>query len=195
MYIKGYRRAFESGRSFQEFLEAARANRELWDAMARRADPDPAAVRRIRSLGGGWRLLALADDWCGDAVNILPVVSRLVDEAEGLELRIVGREEHPGLMERHLTGDSRSIPVLVLLDSQYRPHGWWGPRPRELQAWFEAEGRSLPKEERYRKLRRWYARDRGVAVSSEIADLLWCGATGEEPPYRGTRPCPSLRAA
>lgn len=190
-----YRIAFEQGRPFGAFLRQTRANRDLWHAVSARAAVSTEAVKRIDAVPGRWRLLALADDWCGDAVNILPVVARVAEATENLELRVVGRDEHPGLMERHLTNGSRSIPVLILLDEAHRPKGWWGPRPAELQAWFEATGRALPVEDRYRELRRRYARDRGAGIAREIADLVECAATGDEPAYSGTRPCASLVAA
>ena len=53
----------------------------------------------------------------------------------GLELRIVLRDEHPEVMDRYLTNGSRSIPIVIALDEEFRELGHWGPRPRELQAW------------------------------------------------------------
>lgn len=190
-----YEEAFAAGLTLEEFVATATGNRDLWVAMAKRARVAVPEVARCADLGGRWRLLALAEAWCGDAVNILPVVARLAEAAPNLELRIVGREDHPELMERHLTRGSRSIPVVVLLDEAGNPRGWWGPRPAALQAWFEEEGRSLPKDVRYRELRRWYARDRGATIAREIVDLVWCGARAEGPEYAGNEPCPGLRAA
>lgn len=191
-----YEQAYREGTTFEAFLEGAEKNRELWHAMAPRARVPIETVERTRSVPGDWRLLAIADDWCGDAVNILPVVARLVEQVDTLELRIVGRESRPDLMDRHLTNGSRSIPVLILLDDQGVCRGWWGPRPSELQAWFEAEGRPLPKDERYRELRRWYARNRGVAIADEIAELITCATLPEARDCSdATHPCPDRLAA
>jgi hypothetical protein len=128
-------------------------------------------VARVRHVPGDPRLLVLGDDWCGDAVNTMPVIAG-VAAAAGVALRVVGREQIPGLMERHLTHGTRSIPKAILLGRAGEPLGSWGPRPTELQAWFERQGRGLPKEERTLELRRWYARDRGASTAREIADLL-----------------------
>ena len=188
-----YDEIFAMGRSFDQFLEGTVANGELWHALARRAVHNAPADHPIAAVSGQWRLLVIADDWCGDAVNVLPVVARLASSAN-IELRIVGRDEHTGLMDRHLTKGSRSIPVVILLDREGRPRGWWGPRPRPLQDWFDRAGRPLPKEERYRELRRWYARDRGDTIASEIAALIRCGASAAQNSYRGTEPCAELAA-
>lgn len=153
-------------------------------------------MQRARGLPGDWRLLAIADDWCGDAVNILPVVSQLVARIDTLALKIVSRESRPELMDRHLTNGSRSIPVLILLDDEGTCRGWWGPRPSELQAWFEAEGRPLPKEDRYRELRRWYARNRGAAIAEEVVALVACAVQADARDCGdGRRPCQDRLAA
>ena len=167
-----YEVAFEAGQSFSDFVESARANEVLWKELSARASVDAHAVERVRRSGGPWRLLVLADDWCGDALNTLPVIARLVEASEKIEMRIVPRDVYPEIRDRHLTNGSRSIPVAILLDVEGRPLGWWGPRPTRLQALFERALRSLPGKERYRELRKWYARDRGASTAREIADLF-----------------------
>lgn len=188
-----YESAFEAGSTFSSFLRDADAHRELWQAFAERARPFEDAAARIERVGGCWRLLVLADDWCGDAVNTLPVIARLAEESPHLELRIVPRDRFPELRDRHLTNGSRSIPIVIPLDGEGRPRGSWGPRPAELQARFDAELRALSKEGRYREIRRWYARDRGAATAHEIAGMIE-RAAGEG---RGSRliPCREQRAA
>ncbi len=190
-----YEQAYRDGTTFEEFLRAAEVNREFWHAMAARARVPATALARARELPGRWRLLAVSEDWCGDAVNILPVVARLVEQVDALELRIVDRDSHPDLMDRHLTNGNRSIPVLILLDDRGVCRGWWGPRPSELQALFEAEVRALPKPERYPVLRRWYARDRGEAIAREVVDMVACAALPDDDCEEATHPCPDRAAA
>ena len=161
-------------------MAAAHANCDLWVAMARRARATPEAVVRADALPGRRFLLVLNEDWCGDAVNTVPWIAALADASATLELRIVGRDANPDLMDAHLTGASRSIPVVIAYDAEFRELGWWGPRPAELQAWvLGPEGQALEKPERYREVRRWYARDRGRTTLLELIRLLECCATHE----------------
>ena len=60
----------------------------------------------------------------------------------------------------------------MVLDDDFRERGWWGPRPRELQDWVLTEGLALPSAERYREIRRWYARDGGRTTLEEVVALL-----------------------
>jgi hypothetical protein len=159
---------FTAGLTFPEFLAAAVANADLWRAVYARAHVQDAALARAAALGGPWHLLVLVEDWCGDAVNTLPVIGRLAEHASNIELRVVGRDANLDLMDAHLTNGSRSIPVVMILDSTYHERRWWGPRPATLQAWVMSEGRTLNKEDRYREVRRWYARDHGATTVDEI---------------------------
>ena len=56
-------------------------------------------------------------------------------------------------------------------------------------------GRGMEKGDRYRELRRWYARDRGVATAEAIADLIVCGSEKQGTSPTRDNPCDRLRAA
>lgn len=188
-----YLRAFSQGTDLDAFLADAQANRDMWHTMAHRVPAHDDASARLRQLGGCWKVLVLADDWCGDAVNTLPLATRLLEAGGTAEVRIVPREQFPELMDRHLTGGSRSIPVFILLGMDGTVRGSWGPRPRELQSRVETELRSLASDERYREIRRWYARDRGVSTIREIVEMV--ESASDPDPQAVSNQCPGERAA
>jgi len=161
---------FELGIPFPEYIAGTEKNRELWhDVYERvRLPEELPTLSEDRSI----RLLVIAEDWCGDAVNTVPVVARAA-EALGIELRVVARDEHLALMDQYLTdGRSRSIPVVIGIDAAGLEIGWWGPRPSELQAWVLGEGQSVPSADRYKEQRRWYVRDRGRTTLAELFATL-----------------------
>lgn len=166
------RERFESGADFEQYLAVVEKNRELWRGVWDRVVIPPDIAERVGTLGGTWHLVALSEDWCGDAVNLLPLVARLAQAVPGLSLRVLGRDDNLDLMDAHLTGTSRSIPVVILYDEAFNERGWWGPRPAPIQRWVMEEGLKLPSDDRYREIRRWYARDRGRTTLEEIATLL-----------------------
>ena len=173
---------FEKGDTFEQFLSKEFTNKLFWEQVYKRAVVGDDVLQRARALGGSWHLLALNEDWCGDSVNILPYVAKLVNAVPGFELRIVRRDENLDIMDAHLTGTSRSIPIIILLDADFRECGWWGPRPTELQKWVIEEGLKLPKEERYKQARAWYARDRGASTMNEIVSTFERCVRGNSPP-------------
>jgi len=87
-------------------------------------------------------------------------------------MRILARDENLDIMDTHLTGKSRSIPIVILLNNKFQDCGWWGPRPSPLQKWVLEKGLLLPKDERYKEIRRYYARDRGITTMHELVDML-----------------------
>lgn len=163
------REYWEAALPFEVWLEEVEANRELWRGIYERTRIEPEVVERV---DGPFRLLVLAEDWCGDAVNTVPWIARLAEQSDQLEVRVLRRDENPALMATHTTAGAHSIPVVMVLDAAYTEVGWWGPRPEELQAWVLEEGLALPKAERYKRVRTWYARDRGRTTVAEILALI-----------------------
>jgi len=163
---------FLEAASFEKLLGSVEKNAELWSAVWRHARVAEEYVRRVSVLPGRWHLLALSEDWCGDAVNTLPVVAKLVERTPNAELRVLGRDANPDLMDAHLTGFSRSIPVVIVLDATFEERGWWGPRPTVLQHWVSGQGQLLEKSTRYREARTWYARDRGQTTLDEVVSIM-----------------------
>ena len=163
---------FENAATFEQYLESVVKNRELWHGVYERARLPEDVLEEARRVPGSWHLVALSEDWCGDAVNTLPVIARLAAEA-GWDMRVMGRDENPDLMDTHLTnGRSRSIPVVIVYDEDLREVGWWGPRPGEIQSWVMSEGLAMASPERYKVVRGWYARDRGRTTLAELLDLF-----------------------
>jgi Thioredoxin len=147
-------------------------NADLWAAVWRRAVVGEEYLQRVAAVPGHWHLLVLSEDWCGDAVNTVPVVAKLAALSPNLELRVLARDENLDLMDAHLTGTSRSIPIVILLDADYRERDWWGPRPTALQDSVSGEWQVLEKSSRYREARMWYARDRGRTTLEEVVSML-----------------------
>jgi len=176
---------YHAAPEFRAYLESVVKNADLWHAVYRTSRVSDDLVTRARELPGRWKFLALTEDWCGDAVNTLPVLARLVEAVPTLELRLVGRDANPDLMDAHLSGTSRAIPVVMVLDEDLVEHGWWGSRPGPLQEWFLREGVLLEKGERYKQVRSWYARDRGRTMLDEVLriaeDALAAGVPGGAP--------------
>ncbi len=166
-------RSFWAGAdTFAQFSRDASENRGLWEGVYRTTPIPGWAVEKVGESGGSLRLLVIAEDWCGDAANTVPVLGKLGDEAEGIDVRIIRRDDNPEVMDRYLTNGARSIPIAILLDPEFNEIGYWGPRPKELQQWVMDNKDRIPKEERYPQVRRWYAKDKGESTLRELLELL-----------------------
>lgn len=156
--------------TFDAFVATCKAQHcGLWQGIYDLARVPDWALAAIPS-GVQRKLLVIAEDWCGDASNTVPVIAKFVDSAPGLELRVIPRDANPDLMDQYLTNGSRSIPIVVALDEQFQEIGHWGPRPTQLQAWVMANRGTTPKAELYPQVRKWYARDRGETTVREVLE-------------------------
>ena len=166
---------YEEGLKFLEFLNSVDAHETLWQETYARARLSGEALAAAKAIEGRWHFLVLAEDWCGDAIHVLPFLARLSEACPQFELRVLSRDENPDLMNAHLTHGTRSIPVVMILDENFQEVAWWGPRPEPLQDLFLREIKPLPKEERFPRVRAWFARDRGRTTLNEILSLVPAG--------------------
>lgn len=169
---------FEAALTFEQFSATVQRNKDLWQGVYRFATIPQQIIDRVGALKCRRHLLILVEDWCGDAANIVPPIVRLTEITARLDVRLLGRDANPDIMNAHLTNVSRSIPVVTVLDEQFVECGWWGPRPHELQRWVLDVGLAMPSVDRYRHIRAWYARDHARATLDEVVSLIErCSAT------------------
>lgn len=155
---------------FDRFVAEATTAQDLWRGVHRQARLPESAVEQALARAP-FRMLVLAEDWCNDAVSTVPILARLAEAVPGVELRILRRDEHPEVMDQYLSSGARAIPIVIVMTPACEELGHWGSRPAELTAWFEAN-RDLPKPDRNREVRRWYARDHGESTLREVLELV-----------------------
>jgi hypothetical protein len=165
-----FRALWDKGLSFEAFVASCKAEHcGLWQGIYNLARV-PEWARTAVPEGVERKLLVIAEDWCGDATNTVPIVAKLAGQVPGLELRVIQRDTNLDVMDRYLTNGSRSIPIVIALDENFQEVGHWGPRPTELQAWVMANRATMPKSELYPQVRKWYARDRGETTLREVLE-------------------------
>jgi hypothetical protein len=172
---------WDSASSLQSYIDGPIANQELWRTTTRLAKLSEEALARAASIGSPMRLIALVEDWCGDAMYTVPFAQRIVEANDLLSLRVLRRDLHDALMDTHRTNGSRSIPVIISFDESGAECAWWGPRPSPLQEWVIREGLSMEKPARYKAIRTWYARDRGETTVHELLSMLERPRTQDTP--------------
>src|SRR5579864_2164736 len=114
------RERFNQGISYQQFKDAMTVNREQLEANERGLQLTDEELQPFRTLLGTINVLAIADDWCGDVVANLPIMGRLAQECDKLNLRVFPKDQNMDLMNQYLNkGLYQSIPVLVFFDDDF----------------------------------------------------------------------------
>ena len=117
--------------------------------------------------------LVLTEGWCGDAAQNLPVIQKLAAENENIALKIVLRDEYLELMDLFLTNGGRSIPKVIVLDTQNNVQHTWGPRPTlatEMMTDYKAKNGSIDAQFK-QDLQVWYNKNKGQSVQEDFVNM------------------------
>ena len=129
------RERFMQGMTYDEFKAGMTRNQERFAASEQGAQLAAAYVAAFAGLAQPLHVLVLAEDWCGDVIDNLPVLGRLAQESGKLDLRIFLRDQNLDLMDQYLKqGQFRSIPVFAIFDDQFRDLGHFSERPESVTA-------------------------------------------------------------
>ncbi len=131
---------------------------------------------KLKTLNKSYLWIVLTESWCGDAAQILPILNKMVLEAnQKIELKLALRDENEDLMDHFLTNKAKAIPKLIIIDKATGSVvGDWGPRPQGAIDLIERykEKFGVIDETAKTELQLWYLHDKGVSTQNEIIQLL-----------------------
>jgi thiol-disulfide isomerase/thioredoxin len=130
---------------------------------------------KLKGLKNEYIWLVIAEGWCGDAAQILPILNKMALETNKIVLKIIFRDLNEDLMNHFLTNGARSIPKLLIIDKQTgKVCNDWGPRPEGalnlIKNYKAAHG--VVDEEAKTQLQMWYLHDKGLSVQNEVIDMM-----------------------
>jgi hypothetical protein len=132
-------------------------------------------IQKLNQINGDYIWLVISEGWCGDAAQILPVIYKMAELSEKIDLKIVFRDENDDLMNLFLTNGTKSIPKLIILDKNtLEVLGDYGPRPigaNQFMLDYKKEFGMID-EKAKSELQMWYFKDKGLSIQNEILELL-----------------------
>ena len=127
--------------------------------------------KNLEKLDKNYIWLVLAEGWCGDAAQILPVIYKMSELTENVSLKIALRDDNDVLMQHFLTNGGKAIPKLIILEADsLEVLADWGPRPhgaKQLILDYKVT-HGVVDETAKIELQKWYLHDKGVAIQNEI---------------------------
>lgn len=140
--------------------------------------PSQKLIDIVSSISSTQTWMFVTESWCGDSAQSLPIIAKAAALNDKINLQIVLRDENLEIMDRYLTNGSRSIPKLVVFDSDNNELFQWGPRPALAKNLFtKLKNDGAEKAEINREIHLWYAKDRGKEIDNELTNLLRCGTS------------------
>jgi len=129
----------------------------------------------LQNLSKEYTWLVISESWCGDAAQILPVINKMAEVSDKIDLRIVLRDDNEDLMNLFLTNGTKSIPKLIIIDKATNEVvNDFGPRPKgakQLILDYKA-AHGIVDETAKIELQKWYLQDKGISTQKEIIELL-----------------------
>ena len=186
--IINYKEYFDKGVSYAQYQENFQAEIAMGDKsrfakylpqnwsrqsrMDRKLSLREDLVATIKEIKKPLHWLVITEHWCGDASQINPIIQKVALESGGkIDLKFVYRDEDVRLINAHLTdGRSKSIPILLHMDADFKVLGIYGPRPAVAQKIVMdilAEGGDYNLD-----LHTWYARDKQQSIQDDLMDLI-----------------------
>ena len=151
-------------------LNARRMKR--WDKTLKISE---AHQKEVAELNHPITWLVITESWCGDAAHVMPVLNKLAELNDNIDLKIVLRDENLELMDMFLTNGGRAIAKLIMIDNETgEVMDTFGPRPSEATALvnnYKAEHGKLTPEFK-EDLQVWYNKNKGQNIIEDAVKML-----------------------
>jgi hypothetical protein len=124
------RERFEQGLTYDEYKAQMTRNKERFEENEQTVTFSDDDIQYFTELPQTLHVVVIAEDWCGDVINNVPIIGQLAAKTGKLDLRVFLRDQNTDLIDQYLKeGLYRSIPVLVFFDEDFRELGYWIERP------------------------------------------------------------------
>ncbi|MGH2665245.1 thioredoxin family protein [Flavobacterium sp.] len=159
----------------EELLKYSKLNETRMNRLDKTIHVGKSNEQALNALHNNYYWLVLAEGWCGDAAQLLPVFNKLANATHKIKLKILFRDENEALMNLFLTNGSRSIPKLIVIEKEtMQIKGTWGPRPEGatnlIKSYKQQYG--VVDETAKTELQLWYLHDKGLSTQKELITLM-----------------------
>lgn len=158
----------------EDLLNYSKLNDKRMDRLDKKLKISEETTIALSELNENFTLLVLAEGWCGDAAQILPVINKIAESSSKIDLKIVCRDENEALMNEFLTNGGKAIPKVIIVNNRNEVLNSWGPRPSVATSMvndYKTANGSLDADFK-KDLQIWYNKDKGNNTQKDLLELL-----------------------
>ena len=124
-----YRSKFEEGLDYKAYMKASKEQESSrWQPVYDRVLLTDEQKQLLGGFTRKMNVLCISGAWCGDCVRQGPVLGRIAEASDAIDLRFVDRDANPDLRDRlRILGGSR-VPVVIFLSEDFLECGHFGAR-------------------------------------------------------------------
>jgi len=158
-----------------ELLNYSKLNDRRMARLHKTLKVDETSKSYIQNITQDQTWLLITESWCGDAAQTTPMIDKVAELSENIDLQVVLRDENEALINQFLTNGNKAIPILVILDTKSKEVlGQWGPRPNlatKLVNDYKAAHGGLDAQFK-EDLQKWYNKDKGQDTLNDLLAVL-----------------------
>ena len=158
----------------EDLLKYSELNETRMNRLEKTIEVTDKTKTKLQNLDKKYIWLVLSEGWCGDAAQIVPVIHKMAEVTDKVELKIALRDDNDALMQHFLTNGGKAIPKLIVLDAETLEVVLdWGPRPhgaKQLILDYKA-AHGVVDEPAKIELQKWYLHDKGISIQNEIVEM------------------------
>ena len=123
------RAAHEDGLTYADYLTTGTADQQRhWTRVYDQAGLSDAQQLTLNEFTRQMRVIGVSGIWCGDCVQQCPLIQRIAEGSEAIDLRWVDRDEQAALAGAVRINAGHRVPVLIFCAEDYELVGWYGDR-------------------------------------------------------------------
>lgn len=157
-------------------LEATKINIQRFDRIYKTTALNEDLKNALKNIKTPQIWYLIVEGWCGDCAQIVPVIARIAEASDKVELKIILRDENPEFMDAYLTNGGKSVPKLISYNKHTGEELYqWGPRPQKIQAMvksFKQENPEVNHDEFVKNVHTWYAQDKTQSIQNDFLNIF-----------------------
>jgi thiol-disulfide isomerase/thioredoxin len=157
-------------------LEATKINIQRFERIYKTTVLEENLSNAIKNIKNSQAWYLIVEGWCGDCAQIVPVIAKIAEESNNIELKILLRDENSEFMDAYLTNGGRSVPKLISYDKRSGEEIYqWGPRPQKIQEMvknFKKENPTVSHDEFVKNVHTWYSQDRTQSIQNDFLNIF-----------------------
>ncbi|HGJ67103.1 TPA: thioredoxin family protein [bacterium] len=124
-----FKSKFDQGLSYKEFMEASKEHEQArWQAVYDRINLTNEQRKLLAGFKRKMNVLCMTGAFCGDCVRQCPIMQRIAEASDMIDLRFLDRDSNPDLSEHlRILGGAR-VPVVVFLSEDFLEFARFGDR-------------------------------------------------------------------
>lgn len=155
------------------YLDYTRLNWSRMNRWLKKGELSTSFSEVVNGISQPQHWLVITEPWCGDAAHSVPFIQLAAQLNPLISVEYELRDSEPFRINAYLTNGSKSIPKLIIRDSQGTDLATWGPRPVECQKLFDRlKAEDADFEQQKIATQQWYNADKGQAVQAELETIL-----------------------